>query len=152
MEFLKEISHKFCQIIAVNPLAIGLLNCAVVLVIWALEIHQYLSPTSQYNLSKYYRKKRPDVLTLEVLCPSKDPQNPNCLTIMEEHSFQHYKRTCKLIRFPILCFNHKVISRALAGRLLSELLDIEGKKLTDFYQLGNIPSKFNTLELFGNSS
>jgi hypothetical protein len=92
--------------------------------IWALQIHSYLSPTSQYNLSKYYRKKRPDVLTLEVSCPSEDPQNPNCLSIMEEHSFQYYKSTCNLIRFPILCFNKKVISRSLAGRILPELLDM----------------------------
>ncbi|HLO52307.1 MAG TPA: hypothetical protein VK211_28165, partial [Kamptonema sp.] len=124
MEFLKEIYNKLCQILAVNPLVIGLLNCAVVPVIWALEIHDYLSPKSNYNLYKYYRKKRPDVLTIEVLCPSKDPQKPNRLSIMEEHSFQHCKFSGNLIRFPILYFNNKVISRALAGRILPELLDM----------------------------
>ncbi len=125
MEFLKKIYDKLCQTIVGKLSESRLWDYGVIIALWAWVIHDYLSPKSNYNLYKYYRKKRPDILTLEVICPTEDPQKPNRLSIMEEHSFQNTDIfSGKLIRFPILCFNHKVISRSLAGRLLTELLDM----------------------------
>ncbi|HLO52010.1 MAG TPA: hypothetical protein VK211_26625 [Kamptonema sp.] len=125
MEFLKEIYDKLCTTIVGKLSESRLWDFGVFLALWAWVIHDYLSPKSNYNLYKYYRKKRRDILTLEVICQCENPQKPNRLSIMEEHSFQNTDIFCgKLIRFPILCFNNKVISRSLAGRISPDLLDM----------------------------
>ncbi|MDB9511335.1 hypothetical protein PN499_09100 [Kamptonema animale CS-326] len=122
MEILKEIGEKlYKRIVGYGRI---LWDIGVVIALGAWVIYTYLSPISVYNLSKYYKKKRPDILTLEVICPSEDPQNPNRLTIMEEHSFQKNIFSGDLVRFPILCFNNKVVSRSLAGRISPDLLDM----------------------------
>ncbi len=100
-------------------------DMGVLLALWAWAIYVYLSPTSPYNLSKYYKKKRPDVLTFQVFCPTQNPQKFHRISIIEEHSFQSiFLASGNLIRFPIFCFNDKVVSRSLAGRIIPKLLDM----------------------------
>jgi len=125
MEILKKLCNELYQKMLGKLYDTKLGDMAVVLALWAWVIYEFFSPTSQYNLSKYYKRKRPDVLTMKVICLSEYPQNTNRLSIMEEHSFQsEFPISGNLIRFPILCFNHKVMSRSLAGRILPELLDM----------------------------
>jgi hypothetical protein len=91
-------------------------------VVIALGTYELLSPVSQSNLSRHYKKKRPHIFTIGVTCPDKSTGNSNHLVIMEEHSFQ--KGTLfsgDLIRFPILYLNNKMVSRALNGKPAPEL-------------------------------
>ncbi len=87
----------------------------VLLIAWGT--YELLSPTSQYNLTRHYKKKRPYIFTIGVTCLDEYTGNSNYLVIKEEHSFRIGKMISgDLIRFPILYFNNKMVSRALDGR------------------------------------
>ncbi len=130
---------EILRILRLLDIAIYLLS-GVYLIIW--KTYELLTPTSRFYLSKYYKKKRPDILTVGVTCIDRYTGNSNYLAIMEEHSFDPttpspslsnpinfieqyiFPISGSLIRFPILYFNHKIVSRSLDGRLPSELLDM----------------------------
>ncbi|MEG3977557.1 hypothetical protein QT970_23445 [Microcoleus sp. herbarium8] len=125
MKNVKNIYDQLYRKIGLRLSETKLWDMGVILVLCALVIYERLSPTSPYNLSKYYKKKRPDVLTFQVYCPTNNPQEVHRISIMEEHSFRSLLPTSRdLIRFPIFCFNDKVVSRSLAGRIIPELLDM----------------------------
>lgn len=95
----------------------------VLLIAWGT--YELLSPTSQYNLTRHYKKKRPYTFTIGVTYPDKYTGNSNYLVIKEEHSFERGKLISgDLVRFPILYFNNKMVSRALDGRLSSHHPDL----------------------------
>ncbi|APB33522.1 hypothetical protein GlitD10_1202 [Gloeomargarita lithophora Alchichica-D10] len=72
----------------------------------------------------------PDILTFEVICPddqanAQGNQKSNRLALMEEQSYSGggIGDTGRLIRFPVLTFNGKVISRSKDGRVLPYFID-----------------------------
>ncbi|MEG3939182.1 hypothetical protein QT995_13595 [Microcoleus sp. S36b_A3] len=125
MKNVKNIYDQLYRKIGLRLSETKLWDMGVFFALWAWVIYGYLSPKSPYNLSKYYKKKRPDILTFQVFCPTQIPQKFHRISIMEEHSFQSiFLDPGNLIRFPIFCFNDKVVSRSLAGRIIPQLLDM----------------------------